>query len=263
MLRAISFGLRTALTAVAFGTSIVTASVGRTQSAPLTGAQRATREQLTQRLADLQRSPKPKSSTEISAIGNRLAAGDFKVGDRFVLTVRRDSVRSDTVLVRDSLRVAVLNLPDFDATGVLRSELEQKVGEHVAKYLRNASVRVSILTRVAVAGAVQKPGFFYLAPDRPISDAITSAGGPAAEANLGQLEIRRGSTTMLTAKASKRAVKEGQTLEQLDVQSGDEIRVPQKRKFNWQMIIQLAFVFTSLLFAFLQFVQWYYNRQQE
>jgi hypothetical protein len=236
------------------------------QSAPLAGAQRATREQLMARVAALETarggSPKGAASAELSALKNRLVLGDFRVGDRFILTLRQDSVRSDTVAVRDSLRVAVLNLPDFDATGVLRSELEQKVSSHVAKYLRNSTVRVSILTRVAIIGAVQGPGFYYLAPDRPISDVVATAGGAGEDANLDQVEISRGNAKLLTAKNSKRAVKEGRTLEQLDVQSGDEVRIPKKRKFNWQAVIQLAFVFTSLLFAFLQFVQWYYSRQE-
>ncbi len=38
--------------------------------------------------------------------------------------------------------------------------------------------------------------------------------------------------------------------------------IPVKRRINWQMFIQLAFVFTSVLFALLQFLQWYYNRQE-
>ncbi|MFY7921302.1 MAG: polysaccharide biosynthesis/export family protein [Gemmatimonas sp.] len=236
------------------------------QSAPPAGAQRATRAQLESRVAELEAgrngAGRGAAAAELNATKNRLVLGDFRVGDRFVLTLRQDSVRSDTVSVRDSLRVAVLNLPDFDATGVLRSELEQKVSAHVAKYLRNSTVRVSVLTRIAIVGAVQGPGFYYLAPDRPISDVVATAGGAGVDANLDQVEINRGSAKLLTAKNSKRAVKEGRTLEQLDVQSGDEVRIPKKRKVNWQAIIQLAFVFTSLLFAFLQFVQWYYNRQE-
>ena len=51
-------------------------------------------------------------------------------------------------------------------------------------------------------------------------------------------------------------------MEQVDIRSGDEIRVPLKKKLNWQTIIQVMFIFSSLFFAFIQFLQWYYNRQQ-
>jgi hypothetical protein len=67
---------------------------------------------------------------------------------------------------------------------------------------------------------------------------------------------------LLKPKDSKRAVKDGRTLEQLDIQSGDEVVISAKRgRPSFQSVIQLLFVFSSLFFAFLQFVQWYYNRQ--
>ena len=89
------------------------------------------------------------------------------------------------------------------------------------------------------------------------------AGGPVDQANLNELEVRRGSSKLLTAKASRRAVKEGRTLEQLDVQSGDEVTIPIKRKVNWQLVVQSMLVVSSLFFAGLQFLQWYYNRQEQ
>jgi protein involved in polysaccharide export with SLBB domain len=198
----------------------------------------------------------------LSAIQSRLENGDFKPGDRFVISLRQDSVRSDTLVVRDSLRVAVLNLPDFSVAGVLRSELEEKLTAHVARFIRNASVRTTLLTRVSVTGAVARPGFYYAIPDRPLNDLITSAGGPGTNADLTRLSISRAGKTLVTGKVAKRSVEDGSTLESLDVQSGDTVYIPVKRQINWQTFIQLAFVFTSVLFAFLQFLQWYYNRQE-
>jgi protein involved in polysaccharide export with SLBB domain len=147
--------------------------------------------------------------------------------------------------------------------GVLRSELDERMTAHVARYLRNVSVRTSVLTRVAILGAVRAPGFYWASPDRPISDLVMVAGGPVDQANLNELEVSRGSSKLLTAKASRKAVKDGRTLEQLDVQSGDEVKIPIKRKVNWQLVIQSMLVVTSLFFAGLQFLQWYYTRQDQ
>jgi hypothetical protein len=36
----------------------------------------------------------------------------------------------------------------------------------------------------------------------------------------------------------------------------------QRGRPSFQTIVQLLFVFSSLFFAFLQFVQWYYSRQE-
>jgi hypothetical protein len=67
----------------------------------------------------------------------------------------------------------------------------------------------------------------------------------------------------LTAKASRKAVKDGRTLEQLDVQSGDEVKIPIKKKVNWQLVTQSLLVVSTLFFAGLQFLQWYYTRQEQ
>jgi hypothetical protein len=256
-----------ALVALAIGTP----TLARAQSAPAAGAQRATRLELATQASTLEKQlaagslagdKQNRAKAELAAIQQRLTLGDFKVGDRFVLTFRQDSVRTDTASVRDSIKVSLLALPDLSLVGVLRSELDDRLSAHVSRYLKNASVRSNVLTRIAILGAVRSPGYYYAPPDRPISDLVMLASGPADRANLAELEISRGSTVILKSKDSKKAIKEGRTLEQLDVQSGDEIRIPLKRgRPSFQSVVQILFVFSSLFFAALQFLQWYYNRQ--
>lgn len=264
--------VRAALGGAIFAMIVCTVDRADAQSTPIAGAQRATRMQLAERLAQLEQqsgggalsgAAKTQAMAELSALRSRLQQGDFRVGDRFVITLRQDSVASDTASVRDSLKVSVANLPDVSLSGVLRSELDERMSAHVARFLRNVTVRTSVLTRVAILGAVRTPGFYYASPDRPMSDLVMVAGGPAELANLNELEVTRGSVKVMKSKDSRRAVKEGRTLEQLDVRSGDEVRIPLTRKINWQTVIQLAFVFSSLFFASLQFLQWYYNRQDQ
>lgn len=237
------------------------------------GAQRASRAELMQLVTEIEASvangqlKKDRIADErlrLGAIRQRLEKGDFHAGDRFVFTLRQDSVRVDTASVREGQLVSLLALPDFSVAGVLRSELDDKLNAHVARYLRNATVRANVLTRIAVLGAVQSPGFYYAAPDRPLSDLLMLAGGPAAEAKLGELEIFRGTVTILKGKESRRVIESGMTLEQLDVQSGDEVRVPliKKRRISFQVFVQLLVVFSTLTFAMLNFLQWYYSRQE-
>ncbi len=263
---------RAAVRGVLFTIVVASAAPSGAQDAPLGGSQRATRAALAERVATLEQqsssgsvsgSAKSRATAELSAIRMRLQQGDFRVGDRFVITLRQDSVRSDTASVRDSLKVSVANLPDASLAGVLRSELDEHMTAHVARYLRNVSVRTSVLTRVAILGAVRTPGFYYASPDRPISDLVMVAGGPADQANLNELEVSRGTAKLLSVKDSRKAVKDGRTLEQLDVQSGDEVKIPIKKKINWQIVIQSMLVVSSLFFAGLQFLQWYYNRQDQ
>lgn len=250
--------------------SILAAAALSAQSVPSSGGQRASRAELSSRAEQLDQDTvvgklnareRTAALGELVAIRNRLQAGDFQVGDHVVITIVHDSVRSDTASVRDGLRVSVLNLPDMSLAGILRSELDERMGSHVARFLRNATVRTNVLTRVGIFGAVQAPGYYFISPDRPVSDIVMLARGPAADANLNGMTIRRGQALLVTAKQSKRLIEEGKTLEQLDVQSGDELVVPLKRKINWQIVIQVFFIISSLLFTLIAFLQWYYDRR--
>jgi hypothetical protein len=262
-------GFARVMTLVVLGATVfLKGAVGQAQSPSIASYQRASRTQLQERLTTVERQVTTARSgdrsllvAEASNIRMRLERGDFKPGDRFVVTLRQDSVRSDTLVVRDSLIVAVLNLPEFSVAGVLRSELEDRLGAHVSRFLRNAVVRTTLLTRVSVTGAVRSPGFYYALPDRPINDLLTSAGGPLPEADLNKLRVQRVGRNILIGKDAKKAVEEGRTLEALDVQSGDTVHIPVKRKINWQLVIQVFFIVTSLLFALIQFLQWYYGRE--
>lgn len=257
--------------AAAFSLSTCLVSKVEAQSEPSAGAPRAGRSELAVRVAQLEDElasgrqkgqRRAEREAELKAIRNRLLNGDFRVGDRFLITMRRDTMRSDTASVRDSLKVAVFSLPDISLSGVLRSELDERMSAHVARFLRGVEVRTNVLTRVAVLGAVRSPGYYYVSPDRPLSDLVMLAGGPNPDANLKQIQVARAGKVRVKEKESDRLIKDGRTLEQADIQAGDEIRVPVKKKLNWQAIIQLLFVLSSLLFAFLQFLQWYYNRQE-
>ncbi len=98
---------------------------------------------------------------------------------------------------------------------------------------------------------------------KPISDLLMLAGGPGAEAKLDELEINRSGQKILSAKDSRRAIKEGRTLEQIDMQSGDEVRVPQKRKINWQAVLSVIGLATTLFFAVVQLLKLYYDSKDE
>ena len=240
------------------------------QAAPGAGPQRASRIELATLTAKLEQqtqggklgeAARKRAMSELAAVRERLETGDFRVGDRFVITIRQDSIRSDTIAVRDSLKVTVGNLADISLAGVLRSELEERMGAHVARYLRNVSVRTLVLTRVAIFGAVRNPGFYYAVPDRPVSDLVMVAGGPAPEANLNEFELARGQAKLIGAKDSRRALKEGTTLEQLDIRSGDEVTIPAKHKLNWQLVTSTIVIISTLTFTIFQFLLQYYARK--
>ena len=254
---------------VAGATATPRATEAQQQPTPL---QRASRDDLKARAESIQRDlsagnlknkDRARLQAEAAAVKLRLSEGDFHPGDRFLITLTQDgSARSDTASVRDSLLVSLVGLPDLSLQGTLRSELNDKLTAHVARFLRNSTVRTIVFTRVAIFGGVSRPGYYVVPPDQPIGDLLMVAGGTTPDARLSELQVNRGSETLISVKDSRKALKEGRTLEQLDVQSGDEIKIPVKRKYSAQTIIQLLLVVSSILFGLVNFLSFYYSRQQ-
>jgi protein involved in polysaccharide export with SLBB domain len=248
------------ITAVAVGTSVAASQsappLTRISYAPLSSradlAARAT--VLEQSSASAKGTDRERTLRELAVVRGRLTEGDFRVGDRLLVVLTRDSAVADTAAVRDSLMVTVSNLPELSVRGVLRSELNDRLRDHVGKYIRNPQVRASLLTRVSISGGVGRPGFFAVPPDRPLTELIMVAGGPAPGAKLDRIELIRGRTTYLRGRNAKRAVKEGRTLDELGVRSGDEVRVPVQQGFNWGAITQVFFAVSSLTFGVFQII---------
>lgn len=265
--------MRLVLVTVAFALLALPAGVAQAQNSDdaHAGFQRASRTDLAARIAQLEQqlasgSLKGKKASaaeeEIAGIRSRLENGDFQVGDRFVFTVRMDSVRVDTASVRDSLKVAVLALPDMSLKGVLRSELDERLNAHIARYIKNASARTNVLTRIAVLGAVRSPGYYYTSPDRPVGDIVMLAGGPTPTAKMNQVEAYRAGKRLFSSKEVQEVIRSGETLEQLDIRSGDEFRFPEKRRLDWWAITRMLLMVSSLLIGAINFLKWYYDQQE-
>ena len=163
---------------------------------------------------------------EAARLRDRLRVGDFQPGHRLYISVYGDSVLSDTFTVRGDRQLQLPDLPPISLNGVLDSELEAHLTKEIGRYLRNPSVEAQTLLSVTVSGKVGRPGFLNLPSDTPITDALMAAGGPANDAGLKKIHIKRGSDIVVTAPAVQEAITVGLTLSDLGVRPGDEIIVP-------------------------------------
>jgi protein involved in polysaccharide export with SLBB domain len=158
----------------------------------------------------------------------RLANGDFHVGDRIALFVQGEPALTDTVAVRDGLVLHLPNIPDISLHGVLRSELRPYLTTELGRYLRNPVIRAVPLVRVAVLGPVNRPGFYSAPADELLTDLMMQAGGPTGSADINKTIVRRATVTVQPKEQVQLAMKRGETLDQLDVRPGDEIVVGEK-----------------------------------
>lgn len=166
------------------------------------------------------------AAREASYVRERLETGDFRTGDRIALQVRGEPLLSDTLTVTGSQTLELPEIGPVSLAGVLRSELEGYLTETLGQYLREPDVRASALIRIAVLGAVGRPGFFTLPASALLENALMQAGGPTGTADLGDLRVQRGEQTVWEGDLLQRAMVEGRTLDQLSLQAGDRIIVP-------------------------------------
>jgi protein involved in polysaccharide export with SLBB domain len=182
----------------------------------------------------------------------RLERGDFQEGDRIVLFIQNLKLAaSDTITVRAGKTVQLPGIPDFSLEGVLRSELTEKLTAHVARYLHEPTVRATPLLRITVLGRVNRPGFYYAAADALLSDVIMASGGPAVDADLKSIVIRRGPDTIWQGADTRTAITDGLSLDRLHLRAGDEIEVGGRRQLNWRTALTalsgLAALFVTIM----------------
>ena len=98
-------------------------------------------------------------------------------------------------------------------------------------------------------GAVGQPGFYVVPADMLVSQALMVAGGPAQNAELDGLRIERGLETLLDGDELQEELRLGTTLDQLNLQAGDQLVLPVGTPGGvWGRIGIVAGVVSSLTF---------------
>jgi hypothetical protein len=184
---------------------------------------------------------------QAATIRARLRDGDFDVGDRVFLTLRTDTTVNDTVVVRAGRMIRLPNMPDISLAGVLRSELQDYLTTQLTKYIKRPEVQTTSLVRVAVMGAVGKPGFYQLPADIALADAIMIAGGPTGTADVDKTQVKRGNDVVYSSTLLGQEVAKGATLDQLNIRPGDQIIIGERHKTNWGLIASIVGISAGLI----------------
>ena len=196
-------------------------------------ATRAGLDSLLGQLDAAQRSPaysdelRDEAAREAGRIRARLDSGDFRVGDRIFLTVEGEQTLTDSFPVIEG---PALNLPEIGRIalkGVLRSELNDHLVREIGRYVRDPRVRTRTLIRLLFSGAIRQ-GFYSVPTNVPFTDAMMIAGGPTADAKLTGIRIERDGHPIWDGSRLQDAIIEGQTLDQMNLQAGDQIIIPNR-----------------------------------
>lgn len=169
--------------------------------------------------------PKGMSSEDLHMVQQRLAHGDFNVGDRVLIAVTGDTVYSDTFTVRTGRMLSLPSLPPLSLEGVLRSESDSVIAGFLAKYLRNPEVSVTPLMRIGILGGVVRPGYYDVPAETVLSDVVMIGGGLSPVGSMKKTTVNRGNEEVLDSKAVARGISSGGTLDLLNLQSGDNVNI--------------------------------------
>jgi hypothetical protein len=76
---------------------------------------------------------------------------------------------------------------------------------------------------------VGREGFFIVSASAPLTDVIMGAAGGPRNQNFEKSKIYRGDRVIMEGDAFVQAIRESKSLDQLNLQAGDEIRVGEKQ----------------------------------
>jgi polysaccharide export outer membrane protein len=162
---------------------------------------------------------------DLERIRDRLANGDFKVGDRVNLRVEGEPDIPPTLQVEPGPRITIPVIGPISLSGVLRSELQEHLTRELARFIQNPVVQAEGEIRISIQGGVGAPGFYTVPADILVGEALMLAGGPG-QSNLEEMRIERGSQVLWEGDELQAVIAEGRTLDQLNLQAGDQIMLP-------------------------------------
>ncbi len=191
----------------------------------------------------------------IALIRTRLEQGDFRIGDRVIMSVQGEWPTPDTFPVEAGPEITLPVMGKISLRGVLRSELESHMTKELGRFIQNPVVRAESLIRITILGEVGNPGFHTVPARRLLGEALMQAGGPGQAADLDRLYIERqesGQTRRIwDGDAIQDAMAQGFTLDQMNLRAGDIIQLPQMpTRSIWQGVARYGLVLgTALIFG--------------
>lgn len=151
------------------------------------------------------------------APANRLAPGDA-----VRIRVWREPDLSGDFVVDDSGRVVLPRLGQRTVTAASPETLRQQLVAEYSRFLQNPAIEVTLLRKVTVLGAVNKPGVYSVEHTASLFDVIAMAGGVSSIGVSDRLVLtRRGQRSELRLNKVADA-------SALQPQSGDQLFIPER-----------------------------------
>jgi protein involved in polysaccharide export with SLBB domain len=146
----------------------------------------------------------------------------LRPGDVIRLRIWREPDLSGDFPVDETGMVTFPKIGPFRVSDYTPSGLKAKLLDSYAVYLRNPSVEVTMLRRINILGAVQKPGLYPVDPTMTIADALALAGGATPAGDQHHVVLSRNGVRVKEALSAETSIVE------TPLKSGDQLFVPER-----------------------------------
>ncbi len=160
------------------------------------------------------------SPTTVSALDT--THGVLRPGDVIRLRVWREPDLSGDFAVDETGVVTFPKIGQFNALEYTPQALKQKMLESYAQYLRNPSIEVTMLRRINILGAVQKPGLYPVDATMTVADALAVAGGATPNGDPHHVDLVRNGVRI------QERISSDVNLAATPLRSGDQLFVPER-----------------------------------
>lgn len=178
-----------------------------------------------------------------SAVSAAADQRTLRPGDSVTITVWPEAELGGEFAIEETGNVYLPVLGEVRAAGVPVGELRVWLREQYRTYLREAVITVTPRFTVGVLGEVVRPGLYTISPTDGLFDVIGMAGGFRQGANEEKIRVvREGEVVSINA---LRALRSGQGLDPLALQSGDQIIV-ERGGIGWAQMRDVLALFQSV-----------------
>lgn len=146
----------------------------------------------------------------------------LRPGDMLRLRIYQEPDLSGEFQVDEHGTITLPRLGDIRITAWQPDSIRPRLTRQFSEYLRDPVVEVTILRRVAIYGAVLKPGLYPVDPTMTVQEALALAGGAAPDGKRDRVELLRGDNRIDTDLSLST------TIDQVRLRSGDQLFVPQR-----------------------------------
>ncbi len=163
----------------------------------------------------------------------------FQPGSAVLVTIWQEPDLSGDYSIDSKGYVALPLIGKIQVSRFTKDSLESYLVTEYSNYLRSPIIMVEPLIRIGVLGEVRSPGLYRVSPEAPLWDVIEKSGGLTSKANLLKIKfMRRGE---VVNSQLLQAFENGESLQVIGMQSGDQVVVPSSRRvMEWRTIIALV-----------------------